>query len=82
LNRAQHNHTHHTPPHFELSQSVTVPAEVHAARQASIVGREYGSSYSRKNNNGWVYYIAFAFGGQAWEVTEQELSKWQEQGSK
>lgn len=66
------------PQQFNIGDIVSVPAEVHPSRQARIVGCEFGNSYSRKTNHGWVYYLAFAEGGMAWEASEGELVKWQE----
>ena len=66
------------PPRlFNLSQEIAVPSIVHPSGQARIVGVEYGCSYSRKNSQGWVYYLAFEEGGSAWEAREEELVKWQ-----
>lgn len=67
-------------PKFEISQTITVPADIHPGGTARIVGREFGESYSRKHHEGWVYYITFDDQGPAWEAAESELIKWQQAG--
>lgn len=62
---------------FELGQVVNVPPNVHANQTATVAGREWGPD-KLKPIPGWVYYLAFCYGGQAWEATEEELIAWQQ----
>jgi hypothetical protein len=63
-------------PRFSIGDEVKVPAEVHSDGRAVVVSREWGPA-RKKPVAGWVYGVAFAFGGPAFEVKEQELEQWQ-----
>lgn len=63
-------------PKFGIGLSVKVPPEISDQMQATVISREWGPD-RKKMVAGWVYGVAFVFGGAAFEVRERELSQWQ-----
>ena len=66
-------------PRFDTGETVIVPAAVHDSRAAHIASREWcEASYRSKHGTGWVYGLAFTFGGEVFLATEQEVIAWQQ----
>ena len=68
-------------PRFETGVTVRVPAAVHDSLAAQIASREWREAgylgCLSKHGTGWVYGLAFVFGGETFMATEDELSAWQ-----
>jgi len=61
---------------FSLGQAVKVPSIIHSSCKGKIVGMEDGKNNKFINYDGWVYSLAFEGGGEAFRVTEAELTEW------
>jgi hypothetical protein len=66
-----------TAPKFPTGTKVRVPAAVHDSQAATVVTREWGPDHVKHIGTGWVYGVAFKFGGESYPVSEEELTAWQ-----